>query len=124
MLDTDLFGGYHASTTIFIATITTTTAAPSLYTFVLGVRTACLTTMLATLSVDQIPDAETIAMVYNLLHYEGIFVGASSALNMVGAVKVAEAVGEGNTVGEQHSAYDESCFFRLVVGNHIAQIVI
>eukprot|EP00904_Undaria_pinnatifida_P001061 jgi/Undpi1/10956/HiC_scaffold_30.g13257.m1 len=45
-----------------------------------------------------IPDAETIAMVYNLLHYEGIFVGASSALNMVGAVKMAEALGKGNTV--------------------------
>eukprot|EP00752_Nemacystus_decipiens_P006373 g5745.t1 len=45
-----------------------------------------------------IPDAETIAMVYNLLHYEGLFVGASSALNMVGAVKTAEAVGKGNTV--------------------------
>lgn len=39
-------------------------------------------------------------MVYNLLHYEGIFVGASSALNMVGAVKTAEAVGKGKTVGE------------------------
>lgn len=39
-------------------------------------------------------------MVYNLLHYEGIFVGASSALNMVGAVKAAEALGKGNTVGE------------------------
>lgn len=40
-------------------------------------------------------------MVYNLLHYEGLFVGASSALNMVGAVKTAEAVGKGNTVGKQ-----------------------
>lgn len=40
-------------------------------------------------------------MVYSLLHYEGIFVGASSALNMVGAVKVAEALGKGNTVGKK-----------------------
>lgn len=39
-------------------------------------------------------------MVYNLLHYEGLFVGASSALNMVGAVKTAEAVGKGKTVGK------------------------
>ncbi|CAM9363557.1 unnamed protein product [Scytosiphon promiscuus] len=45
-----------------------------------------------------IPDAETIAMVYNLLHYEGLFVGASSALNAVGAVKTAEAMGKGKTV--------------------------
>lgn len=58
----------------------------------------------------QIPDAETIAMVYNLLHYEGIFVGASSALNMVGAVKMAEALGKGNTVGE-HGAVEDLDFF-------------
>lgn len=38
-------------------------------------------------------------MVYNLLHYEGLFVGASSALNAVGAVKTAEAMGKGKTVG-------------------------
>lgn len=40
-------------------------------------------------------------MVYNLLHYEGLFVGASSALNMVGAVKTAESLGKGNTVGKR-----------------------
>lgn len=57
----------------------------------------------------QIPDAETIAMVYNLLHYEGLFVGASSALNMVGAVKTAEAVGKGNTVGEQSVVPIDGC---------------
>lgn len=45
-------------------------------------------------------------MVYNLLHYEGLFVGASSALNMVGAVKTEEAVGEGSTVGK-HSVFVE-----------------
>lgn len=39
-------------------------------------------------------------MVYKLLHYEGIFVGASSALNMVGAVKAAEALGKGKTIGK------------------------
>lgn len=53
----------------------------------------------------QISDAETIAMVYNLLHYEGIFVGASSALNMVGAVKTAGALGRGKTVGEIAALY-------------------
>lgn len=47
-------------------------------------------------------------MVYNLLHYEGLFVGASSALNMVGAVKTAEAVGKGNTVGKQITLIDTS----------------
>lgn len=45
-----------------------------------------------------IPDAESIAMVYRLLHEEGIYIGASSALNVVAAVKVAEKLGKGKTV--------------------------
>lgn len=42
-----------------------------------------------------IPDAETIEMVYRLLDEEGIYIGASSALNVVAAVKVAEKLPEG-----------------------------
>ena len=34
-------------------------------------------------------------MVYRLLHEEGIYIGASSALNVVAAVKVAEKLGKG-----------------------------
>ncbi|CDZ98420.1 cysteine synthase [Phaffia rhodozyma] len=45
-----------------------------------------------------IPDAETIEMVYRLLDEEGIYIGASSALNVVAAVKVAEKLGKGSTV--------------------------
>jgi len=45
-----------------------------------------------------IPDAESIAMIYRILDEEGIYLGASSALNVVAAVKVAEKLGKGKTV--------------------------
>lgn len=45
-----------------------------------------------------IPDAETIAMVYRLLDEEGIYVGASTALNVVAAVKMAEKLGKGSRI--------------------------
>ncbi|CAM9097563.1 unnamed protein product [Chrysoparadoxa australica] len=45
-----------------------------------------------------VKDAESLAMVYKLLQHEGLFVGASSALNMVGAVKAAQKLGPGHTV--------------------------
>ncbi|KAB2578215.1 putative cysteine synthase protein [Lasiodiplodia theobromae] len=45
-----------------------------------------------------IPDEETIAMVYRCLDEEGLYLGASSALNVVAAKKVAEKLGKGNTV--------------------------
>ncbi|KAI8391639.1 cysteine synthase [Radiomyces spectabilis] len=45
-----------------------------------------------------IPDEESIKMVYRLLDEEGIYVGASSALNVVAAVEVAKKVGQGKTI--------------------------
>ncbi|KAJ3129835.1 Cysteine synthase 1 [Nowakowskiella sp. JEL0407] len=45
-----------------------------------------------------IPDEETIVMLYRLLDEEGIFIGASSALNVVAATKVAKILGPGSTV--------------------------
>jgi len=42
-----------------------------------------------------VPDEETIAMLYELLDTEGIYVGASTALNVVAAVKLAEKLGKG-----------------------------
>lgn len=45
-----------------------------------------------------VTDAESIAMVYRLLDEEGLFVGASSALNVVAAVKVAKQIGPGKAV--------------------------
>ena len=46
----------------------------------------------------EIADARTLAMVFRLLKDEGIFVGASSALNVVAAGDVAAALGPGKTV--------------------------
>lgn len=43
-----------------------------------------------------IPDADSIRMVYSLLDQEGLFVGASSALNVAAAVKVAQNLGPGH----------------------------
>ena len=42
-----------------------------------------------------IPDQKTIAMVYDLLDSEGLYVGASSALNVVAAVELAKQLGPG-----------------------------
>jgi len=45
-----------------------------------------------------IPDSETIHMMYRLLDEEGLYLGASSALNVVAAVKMAQALGPGKRV--------------------------
>ncbi|KZT10727.1 cysteine synthase [Laetiporus sulphureus 93-53] len=45
-----------------------------------------------------IPDADSIAMLYDLLDTEGLYLGASSALNVVAAVKLAEKLGPGKTI--------------------------
>lgn len=45
-----------------------------------------------------IKDEDTIKMVYRLLDEEGIYVGASSALNVVAAVEMAKQLGKGKKV--------------------------
>ncbi|GAP89607.1 putative cysteine synthase [Rosellinia necatrix] len=45
-----------------------------------------------------VPDAESIAMVYRCLDDEGLYLGASSALNVVAARDVARLLGPGHTV--------------------------
>lgn len=40
-----------------------------------------------------IPDEATIAMVYRMLDEEGLYIGASSALNVVAAVQMARMLG-------------------------------
>ncbi|RKP04850.1 cysteine synthase [Thamnocephalis sphaerospora] len=45
-----------------------------------------------------ISDEKTIAMLYRLLDEEGIYVGASSALNVVAAVEMAQKLGTGSRV--------------------------
>ncbi len=43
-----------------------------------------------------VPDTKSIAMLYDLLDTEGIYLGASSALNVVAAVELAQKLGKGN----------------------------
>lgn len=45
-----------------------------------------------------VPDSESIKMVYRLLDEEGLYVGASSALNVFAATEVARRLGKGSTV--------------------------
>lgn len=45
-----------------------------------------------------VPDAESIKMVYRLLAEEGLYVGASSALNVWAAQQIAKKKGKGSTV--------------------------
>lgn len=45
-----------------------------------------------------VPDRDTIAMVYRCLHEEGLYLGASSGLNLVAARRVALDLGPGHTV--------------------------
>ncbi|ETW80445.1 hypothetical protein HETIRDRAFT_384970 [Heterobasidion irregulare TC 32-1] len=45
-----------------------------------------------------IPDEESLTMVYDLLDTEGLYLGASSALNVVAAVKLAQKLGPGKTI--------------------------
>lgn len=45
-----------------------------------------------------IPDEKSIEMVYDLLDTEGLYLGASSALNVVAAVELAKKLGPGHTI--------------------------
>jgi cysteine synthase len=45
-----------------------------------------------------VPDEKSIAMVYELLDTEGLYLGASSALNVVAAVELAGKLGKGGAV--------------------------
>jgi cysteine synthase len=46
----------------------------------------------------QIPDAETLEVAYRLLSEEGLCVGASSGVNVAGAIRLARDLGRGHTV--------------------------
>jgi cysteine synthase len=43
-------------------------------------------------------DREAVEMAAHLLHMDGLFVGSSAAMNCVGAVKAARALGPGHTI--------------------------
>ena len=46
----------------------------------------------------QIPDAEMVPIVYDLLQYEGLLMGGSTGINVAGAIRLATALGPGKTI--------------------------
>jgi cysteine synthase len=46
----------------------------------------------------QIPDSEAIPMAFGLLEYEGLCMGGSTGINVVGAIRLAKQMGPGHTI--------------------------
>ena len=46
----------------------------------------------------QIPDSESIPLVYDLIRTEGLLLGGSSGVNVAGAVRMARALGPGHVI--------------------------
>lgn len=66
-----------------------------------GIGQSRITQNLQGLTVDfayQIADRESVQMVFDLLEHEGLCLGASSGINVAGAVRMARALGPGHTI--------------------------
>jgi cysteine synthase A len=66
-----------------------------------GIGQGRITANLTDLKVDhayQIPDSEALPYVFDLLEYEGLCLGGSSAINVAGAVRLARELGPGKTI--------------------------
>jgi cysteine synthase A len=66
-----------------------------------GIGQARITRNLEGLKVDQswqIPDAETVQTVFDLVAEEGLVLGSSSGINVAGAVRMARALGPGHVI--------------------------
>jgi cysteine synthase len=66
-----------------------------------GIGQARVTRNLEGLTVDasfQIPDAETVQTVFDLVEQEGLVVGSSSGINVAGAVRMARLLGPGHVI--------------------------
>lgn len=66
-----------------------------------GIGNSRITANLATAPIDtswQIPDSEAIPMVYTLIQDEGLVLGGSSGINVVGALRLAADLGPGHTI--------------------------
>jgi cysteine synthase A len=46
----------------------------------------------------QIPDAEAVPIIFDLLEHEGLCLGGSSGINIAGAVRLAKEIGPGHTI--------------------------
>ena len=62
----------------------------------------------------QIPDAEALPLVFDLLRHEGLCVGGSSGINLGGAVRLAKKMGPGHTIvtilADYGTRYQEKLF--------------
>jgi len=66
-----------------------------------GIGQGRITGNLKDLDIDmpfQVTDAEALPYIFDLLQYEGLCLGGSSAINIAGAVKMAEELGPGHTI--------------------------
>ena len=66
-----------------------------------GIGQGRITANLEGLTVDlpyRIPDTEAVEQVFDLLHEEGLCLGASSGMNVAGAVRMARDLGPGHTI--------------------------
>lgn len=66
-----------------------------------GIGQGRITANLEGLTVDMpynIPDAEALPVIYDLLEHEGLCLGGSSGINVAGAIRMAKDLGPGHTV--------------------------
>jgi cysteine synthase A len=66
-----------------------------------GIGNSRVTENLSGVSIDdaeQIPDAEALEQIFEVLIHEGLSVGTSSGINIAAAIRVAKAMGPGHTV--------------------------
>ncbi|MFQ5636134.1 MAG: pyridoxal-phosphate dependent enzyme, partial [Gammaproteobacteria bacterium] len=66
-----------------------------------GIGNSRITDNLADTPIDvpyQIPDTESVPLVYNMIRREGLSVGGSSGVNVAGAIRLAKELGRGHVV--------------------------
>ena len=66
-----------------------------------GIGQGRITRNLEGLEIDfacQVPDTETVEMVFDLLQHEGLVLGSSSGINVAGAVRLARELGPGHVI--------------------------
>ena len=66
-----------------------------------GIGQGRITRNLEGLQIDfacQVPDTETVEMVFDLLQHEGLVLGSSSGINVAGAVRLARELGPGHVI--------------------------
>jgi cysteine synthase len=66
-----------------------------------GIGLGRVTSIIADVKVDQpylVPDAEALAVIFDLLEHEGLCVGGSTGINVAGAIRLATDLGPGHTI--------------------------